>query len=61
VVGAAVIGARGVVIGTATYKGATKDAMQKAVRDALIGFMAATAGTSRSHEARSEGRKAIAE
>jgi putative DNA-invertase from lambdoid prophage Rac len=38
---------RGVVIRTVingfTFDGATKDAMQKAVRDALIGFMAATA------------------
>lgn len=39
--------ARGVVIRTVinglTFDGATKDPMQKAVRDALIGFMAATA------------------
>src|SRR5262249_49497667 len=38
---------RGVVIRTMinnfTFDGATKDAMQQAVRDALIGFMAATA------------------
>jgi putative DNA-invertase from lambdoid prophage Rac len=38
---------RGVVIRTVinnfTFDGATKDAMQQAVRDALIGFMAATA------------------
>jgi DNA invertase Pin-like site-specific DNA recombinase len=38
---------RGVVIRTVinnmTFDGATKDPMQKAVRDALIGFMAATA------------------
>jgi putative DNA-invertase from lambdoid prophage Rac len=38
---------RGVVIRTVinnfTFDGATTDAMQKAVRDALIGFMAATA------------------
>jgi putative DNA-invertase from lambdoid prophage Rac len=38
---------RGVVIKTVingmTFDGATKDAMQKAVRDALIAFMAATA------------------
>jgi DNA invertase Pin-like site-specific DNA recombinase len=38
---------RGVVIRTVinnfTFDGATKDPMQQAVRDALIGFMAATA------------------
>jgi len=38
---------RGVVIRTVinnfTFDGATKDPMQRAVRDALIGFMAATA------------------
>jgi DNA invertase Pin-like site-specific DNA recombinase len=52
---------RGVVVRTVInnfiFDGATKDAMQKAVRDALIGFMAATAqGTGRGHEGRSEGR-----
>jgi DNA invertase Pin-like site-specific DNA recombinase len=31
------------VINNFTFDGATKDAMQQAVRDALIGFMAATA------------------
>ena len=35
--------ARGVIINGLVFDGATKDPMQKAVRDALIAFMAATA------------------
>lgn len=48
--------ARGVVIKTVinkmTFDGATQDPMQKAVRDALIAFMAATRG----HQSGPEGR-----
>src|ERR1700704_5576319 len=52
---------RGVVIRTVinniTFDGATKDPMQQAVRDALIGFMAATAqAPGRSHQGRPAGR-----
>jgi putative DNA-invertase from lambdoid prophage Rac len=52
---------RGVVIRTVinnfTFDGATKDAMQQAVRDALIAFMAATAqATGRGDQSRSAGR-----
>jgi putative DNA-invertase from lambdoid prophage Rac len=55
---------RGVVIRTVinnfTFDGATKDPMQQAVRDALIGFMAATACAERGGSAGSKrwaGRK----
>jgi hypothetical protein len=52
---------RGVIIRTVingmTFDGATTDPIAKAVRDALIAFMAATAqGASRSDQGRSEGR-----
>src|SRR5713101_693982 len=51
---------RGVVIRTAinnfTFDGATRDPMQQAVRDALIGFMVATAqGPGRGYQGRSAG------
>jgi hypothetical protein len=45
------------VINAFTFDGATKDPMQKAVRDALIGFMAATAqAAGRGHQGRSASR-----
>jgi putative DNA-invertase from lambdoid prophage Rac len=53
---------RGVVIKTVingmTFDGATKDPIQKAVRDALLVFMSATAqaSPSRGHESRPAGR-----
>jgi len=52
---------RGVIIKTVingfTFDGATKDPMQKAVRDALIGFHGCNgSGAGRGHEGRSEGR-----
>ena len=51
---------RGVVIRTVinnfTFDGSTKDAMQQAVRDALIAFMAATAqAAGRGNQGRTEG------
>jgi hypothetical protein len=53
--------ARGVIVRTVinkmTFDGATTDPMQKAVRDALIAFMAATAeATGGGHEGGSAGR-----
>jgi len=52
---------RGVIIKTViigmTFDGSTTDAMQQAVRDALIAFMAATAqAPSRGHQVRPTGR-----
>jgi hypothetical protein len=45
------------VINNFTFDGATKDAMQQAVRDALIAFMAAAAqGTGRGYKGRSAGQ-----
>jgi hypothetical protein len=57
---------RGVVIRTVinnfTFDGATKDSIQKATRDALIAFIAATAqARSRSHQNRSEGWNRVRE
>jgi hypothetical protein len=45
------------VINNFTFAGSTKDAMQQAVRDALIAFMAATAqAAGRGHQGCPEGR-----